>query len=76
MQFLSSSYSKLRISEEEWAEMNKHRTVDKILDQADLIESVTEVSEWCSWVKVFRIYEYKSIIIIHYSLILAFSEYI
>ena len=68
VQFLPASYSKLRISEEEWEEMNKHRTVDKILDQADLIESVTEVSDWCLWIKV-EYKEYKSILIIHYFLI-------
>ena len=52
MQLLSTSQSKLRVSEGEWTEMNKHRTVDRILDQADLIESVTEEADWCQWIKV------------------------
>ena len=52
MQFFERSYSKLKVSELEWTEMNKDRTVDKILEQADLIESVTEEADWCQWIKV------------------------
>ena len=52
VQLLSVCHSKLVVSEAEWKEMNQSRTVDKILEQADLIESVTEVADWCPWVKV------------------------
>ena len=52
MQFFDWSYLKLKVSELEWKEMNKDRTVDKILEQADLIESVTEEADWCQWIKV------------------------
>ena len=52
MQFFERSYSKLKVSEQEWTEMNKDRTVNKILEEADLIESVTEEADWCQWIKV------------------------
>ena len=52
MQFFERCYSKLKVSELEWTDMNNDRTVDKILEQADLIESVTEEADWCQWIKV------------------------
>ena len=75
VQLLSVCHSKLVVSEAEWKEMNQHRTVDKILDQADLIESVTEVADWCPWVKVHRKYVGNKDLFTCF-MISAFSEYI
>ena len=66
MQFFERCYSKLKVSELEWTDMNNDRTVDKILEQADLIESVTEEADWCQWIKVevltnFNIYQFQCI---------------
>ena len=51
---LLTSYcnSKLRVSEIEWNEMKKFRKIDKILEHADLVESIIEDSDWCQWIKV------------------------
>ena len=44
--------SKLRVSEIEWNEIKKFRKIDKILEHADLVESIIEDSDWCQWIKV------------------------
>ena len=47
--------SKLRVSDHEWIEMKKFRKIDKILKEADLVESITEESDWCQWIKVIKV---------------------
>ena len=44
--------SKLRVSDQEWNEMRKFRKIDEIVKHADLVESITEGSDWCPWIKV------------------------
>ena len=56
LQFLHNSSTKLILDEVGWDEL----TLQRVTEEADLIDSVTEEAENCKWIKVIRnIYEVK-----------------
>ena len=56
LQFLHYSSTKLILDEVGWNEL----TLERVTEEADLIDSVTEEAENCKWIKVIRnIYQVK-----------------
>ena len=50
LQFLKHSSTKLIVDQKGWDEL----TLEQVTEKADLIESVTEQSETCKWIKVIK----------------------